>query len=219
MNPCRKLIHVAVLFACSLSAGLAQPQLYVLDETSRFEQGCFEGCSCPVSTYDMLGTMRLEFTGFDGLFFNYDVTDVDFTVFIGPSVMPVRGDGTYRIGGEFARMHELALDLRVGDEPLTRFDSGLLIGGSEFPRIDIAINMNDLICYDTVLTIVADPAPPCDGDLDGDYDRDLGDLAILLSEFGSDCRLNGCRGDLNGDGVVDLEDLSRLLALFGTSCR
>jgi hypothetical protein len=51
------------------------------------------------------------------------------------------------------------------------------------------------------------------GDLDGDGDVDLADLALLLSDFG--CSTAPCVGDINGDNVTDLADLATLLAHFG----
>ncbi len=59
---------------------------------------------------------------------------------------------------------------------------------------------------------------PCIGDLNGDQVIDLGDLSMLLVNFGM---LEGATyydGDLDGDGDVDLLDLSALLIVFGTSC-
>jgi hypothetical protein len=51
--------------------------------------------------------------------------------------------------------------------------------------------------------------PP--GDLDGDGDVDLSDLAILLASYGVDAG-----GDLDGDGDTDLSDLAILLANYGS---
>jgi hypothetical protein len=56
----------------------------------------------------------------------------------------------------------------------------------------------------------------CLGDLDGDNDVDLADLAVMLADFG--CAGGGCAGDLDGDGDTDLTDLSTQLSLFGTVC-
>ena len=56
----------------------------------------------------------------------------------------------------------------------------------------------------------------CPGDVNCDGIVDLGDLTILLSNFG----LNGNKdeGDINGDGLIDLGDLTLLLSAFGFSC-
>lgn len=58
----------------------------------------------------------------------------------------------------------------------------------------------------------------CPGDLDGDLDCDLADLAALLSNFGVASGATLGQGDLDADGDVDLADLSELLSRFGTNC-
>ncbi len=63
-----------------------------------------------------------------------------------------------------------------------------------------------------VLTDVEVPVGPC-GDLDGDGDVDLNDLAALLADFG--CAGGACTGDADGDGDTDLSDLAIVLANFG----
>lgn len=57
----------------------------------------------------------------------------------------------------------------------------------------------------------------CAGDLNGNGAIDLGDLAILLSQFGSTNADEG-DGDFNGDSDVSLDDLNVLLRLFGSPC-
>ena len=61
-------------------------------------------------------------------------------------------------------------------------------------------------------------ALPCSGDVDGDNDVDLQDLATLLANFGTPSGASLADGDLDGDGDVDLQDLATLLAAFGTVC-
>jgi hypothetical protein len=56
------------------------------------------------------------------------------------------------------------------------------------------------------------------GDLDGDRDVDLDDLATLLSNYGTTGGMTYEDGDLDGDGDVDLSDLAELLSRYGTSC-
>jgi hypothetical protein len=50
-----------------------------------------------------------------------------------------------------------------------------------------------------------------DGDLNGDSDVDLGDLAELLTNYGMTGRSTYEQGDLDCDGDVDLADLAELL--------
>ncbi len=58
----------------------------------------------------------------------------------------------------------------------------------------------------------------CPGDLDGDGDVDLSDLAQLLSNYGMTAGAVYEDGDLDGDGDVDLSDLAELLAHYGQVC-
>ena len=64
-----------------------------------------------------------------------------------------------------------------------------------------------------------DPPPPdCPGDLNGDDLRDLTDLSIVLSNFGTTTGADPEDGDFDGDGDVDLTDLSVMLSVFGQPC-
>ena len=69
-----------------------------------------------------------------------------------------------------------------------------------------------------VITLSCEEGPECFGDLDGDNDVDLADLAQLLSNYGTTSGASYEDGDLDGDGDVDLADLASLLAVYGTSC-
>jgi hypothetical protein len=59
---------------------------------------------------------------------------------------------------------------------------------------------------------------PCPGDLDGDGEIGLGDLAVLLANYGAPSGMTYEDGDLDGDGDIDLADLAALLAVYGTTC-
>ena len=63
-------------------------------------------------------------------------------------------------------------------------------------------------------------APDCPGDLDGDGDVDLADLATLLAAYGTCAGDPGYNpdADLDADGDVDLADLAALLGVYGTTC-
>jgi hypothetical protein len=65
---------------------------------------------------------------------------------------------------------------------------------------------------------VLTPVEPCAllADLDGDNEVGLGDLGIVLANFG--CTGGGCTGDVDGDGDTDLSDLGAVLGTFGETC-
>lgn len=55
----------------------------------------------------------------------------------------------------------------------------------------------------------------CIGDINGDFNTDLNDFAILAVHFGGGPGLTRAQGDLNGDGFVDLNDFAILAVDFG----
>lgn len=61
------------------------------------------------------------------------------------------------------------------------------------------------------------PLPPCPADLDGDHTIALGDLAMLLANYGL-LNATPAQGDLDGDQTVSLSDLAMMLAQYGTPC-
>lgn len=89
-----------------------------------------------------------------------------------------------------------------------RFEASDLNSGSVVEAAVDAVILSNLICEDP---------NPCFGDLDGDDDVDLADLAQLLGHYG----MSGAtyeQGDLDEDGDVDLSDLAALLSVYGTVC-
>ncbi|MFN0136076.1 MAG: FG-GAP repeat protein, partial [Phycisphaerae bacterium] len=80
--------------------------------------------------------------------------------------------------------------------------------------IAIGSPFHDEIAEDSGAVYVYRLVPGPIGDVDGDCDVDLGDLALLLTRFGTAAAI----GDLDGNGFVDLTDLAMLLTNFGTQC-
>ncbi|HEV8376460.1 MAG TPA: hypothetical protein VGR38_09565 [Candidatus Polarisedimenticolia bacterium] len=160
-----RLSVVAVLVALGVSriaAQTAAPEtvVYRLKSTSTFQRGCFAPCLCPVmESGSERGTFLLTFTGFDGLFNHYRVDDVSWKIRTPGGELRATGSGTYKVGGEFAVQQQLELDLKVGDNPVEHFDSGLVAGGGEFPRIAITISVHGQVCFDTVFGVDASPVP------------------------------------------------------------
>ena len=56
------------------------------------------------------------------------------------------------------------------------------------------------------------------GDLDGDGDVDLANLAQLLANYGVTSGASYEDGDVDSDGDVDLADLAAVLATYGATC-
>ena len=134
---------------------------YKLVPESTFQQGCFSPCDCPLGAPRPLsGTFALVDLRQGPLFTEFAVVNVDWLVAGAPdaSGLPVRGAGTYRVEGEFAAQQQLSLDLYAGDDGRTHFDSGLMAGGGEFPRIDISASVNGQHCFDTVINLHALPS-------------------------------------------------------------
>jgi len=166
---------VAMLFGLTLiggpaflgvAAAQAQPDSstvthYELRPNSRFTWGCFGPCACPIfSSQPLKGTFDLRYIGSDPLFNNYEVSNVRWVLPMASSSQTIQGSGTYRVGGEFAVQHQLSLDLTIGGEPPKHFDSGLVQGGGEFPKIEIDISLHrQSACIDTVIHVQADDPP------------------------------------------------------------
>jgi len=89
-------------------------------------------------------------------------------------------------------------------------------GALSIAAVDLFANQSTSVFWDD---LSLEPyVPQCPGDLDGDNDVDLSDLAQLLAHYGTPDGAEYEDGDLDGDGDVDLSDLAGLLAVYGTIC-
>lgn len=129
--------------------------LYELHSPSQRLWGCHGPCACPEIAAPASGTFRLVEMAPDPLFNNYALADINWKV----EGVPGRwtGKGLYRVGGEFAVMHELVLDLDVGGVA-HHYESGRVPGGGGFPRIDISAAAETVGCFHDVFEIHAAPA-------------------------------------------------------------
>jgi hypothetical protein len=179
---------------------------YCLRKGSTYQIGCFDPCECPIyEEVPVVGRFELAPVSFDGLYQVYDVFNVAWKTQKTGQPVEVTGWGTYRVGGEFAAMHQLELDLAMSDGTTNHFDSGLVVGGGSFPAIDIVISIHGMWCYDQVFHVYATPA----ADINGDGHADVTDLLILAGAWATrtaDANYNAAC-DLNGDGSVDVADL------------
>jgi len=161
---------------------------YTLLEGATYHHDCFGNCGCHIENpRPMIGDFALVFLSDNSLFRDYSVVDVQWLA-LSPVMnagTPLNGTGFYRIGGEVAIQHQLELDLVVGDEPRTHFDSGWIGGGGEFPRIDIRVTMNNYGCIDTELHVLAAPSGEVCGGITGQPCSDPNEFCKL--PIGSCC--------------------------------
>ena len=158
--PARVLALVFVMAAAAPAGAQSTTSqtLYRLEAGSSFSRGCYGPCLCPIfTTKDIRGTYTLALDHVDPLFTWYRVEKVNWVVALGGVDTRVTGSGTYRVGGEVALQQQMKLTLTIGDEGAQTFDSGLVSGGGSFPEIDIAMSMNGMSCFDTVIDIRSKP--------------------------------------------------------------
>src|SRR5437016_10878778 len=156
--PVLALVLVVAAAAPAGAQSTTSPTLYRLDAGSSFSRGCYGPCECAVfTTKDIRGTYTLALDHVDPLFTWYRVEKVNWVVALGGVDTRVTGSGTYRVGGEVALQQQMKLTLTIGDEGAQTFDSGLVSGGGSFPEIDIAMSMNGMSCFDTVIDIRSKP--------------------------------------------------------------
>ena len=189
--------------------------VYALGNTAYYLQGCFDPCDCLEGKPQGIGgTFVLELADSTPRLTTYDVLDVDWLGGIDGEIVPITGSGTYQIELGDKPQQRLQLDLVIGDKPVQHFDSGW-VPGSDFPLIIIDVSINGMVCFDTVLHIIAFEVPDYSYDLNADGHIDAGDLAALLAAWGS-CQPPGAVGcdeaDFNDDGAVGPADLALLLA-------
>ena len=150
---------VTLLLAMLPISGAAASTTYFLaTPPSQFEIGCQGPCACAIVDVPLSGSFVLTPSGTDPLYNYYSLTQIRWTLATGSRPLQVTGTGTYQLGGEFAIMHRLTLDLTVEGRLPQHFDSGLVTGGGEWPAIDIRCAVHGFYCYDTVAAIAAKPA-------------------------------------------------------------
>lgn len=131
---------------------------------SHFDIGCQDPCACPIWSVPLSGSFTLTAAGVDPLYSYYDLTHIDWKLDAGSSPLRVTGTGRYQVGGEFAVMHRLTLDLVVGTHAPQHFDSGLVPGGGEWPGIRIDAAVHEFVCFDSIAALEAKPATAGGGD-------------------------------------------------------
>ncbi|HMQ17077.1 MAG TPA: hypothetical protein PKC49_13990 [Phycisphaerae bacterium] len=207
----RLLLGAALLAIAARPVTADETVTCKLIDGADFFSGCFDPCKCFVNWIGVpRGNFTVALTEETPNSKVYAVESIDWLV---PEIgWQIIGSGWYEITSSPAPVHRLTALLSVNGQAVEYFDSENVPYAGGFPLIDIAIDVNNMDCIDTVIRVVAAPVG-IPGDLDGDLCVGQPDLGILLSCFGtSDC------GDLDGDGQTGQADLGILLANWGNGC-
>jgi len=131
---------------------------------STYDEGCFAPCLCPIREWPVAGSANLVPlpNAATPIREEFAVVDVVWAT-ISTDPPPDRqftGFGTYQIvRKESTSQHRMVLDLTEANSGAAyRFDSGMVAGGGEFPRIDIDIAVNGFACFDRAFFLHAAPS-------------------------------------------------------------
>jgi len=109
----------------------------------------------------------------------------------------------------------VTIDTTIGN-PFSGLDGNISLGLMD---VFSSISDNPQMSFGLVDNVKIFIAGALTGDIDGDDQVGLSDLAVLLSNFGRTGDATLSDGDLDGDQDVDLADLAVMLSAFGNVCR
>ena len=161
--PAATLVALAVTCSAPGHAQVLDPIQYQLSPASNLQYGCFGPCACPVLfSGPVKGDFTLYRTSVDPLWTHYALLNIrwSYTIADGNGAVHtshVTGSGTYEIGGEFALMQRLTLDVVTDDTLPQHYDSGYTTPPVGFPIISADAHLHAGACTDSVFHIVAGP--------------------------------------------------------------
>lgn len=145
---------------CAARTADAATPYGLITPPSSLQVGCQGPCACPIDVLPTYGSFELVKTGVDPLYTYYAVQRFIASFNNGPGAVAITGSGVYKVGGEFAAMQQMTLDLDINGQSTQHFDSGLEPVNAPFPRIEISCAVHGFHCFDSVLVVNAKPAEP-----------------------------------------------------------
>ena len=128
---------------------------------STYQQGCFDPCDCPLEMPRRLeGALTLVPVLELGTYVEYSVAQARLVALPFDNIseeIKMTGYGTYTLAQGYAGpAHQLDLTLATSGGGVERFDSTFTNTDPTFPAdFDIVVDINDQVCFDTVLSIHA----------------------------------------------------------------
>ena len=189
--------EIALILDCSLTVSYSdieggQQAIYGSSSEIHWQAGNID--EDPL--FDSPGYWELQPGGNPDLWFDYDWVDGDYHFSAGTPTPPC---------------------VDAGDNDALPADVADLDGDTNVDeQIPLDLDLNDRIQRCDVDMGVYEFDPPCGSDLEPDGDCDLGDLALLLSNYGMTTGAKYSDGDvLDCDDDVELNDLAELLGDYG----
>jgi len=131
---------------------------------SSYEQGCFPPCDCLLQQWGLTGSFNLVElpNATTAIHREWAVVDINWqTVTLTPPARTFTGFGNYAITDvgptEQQRMQLDITEPISGTATPTRFDSGTVAGGTNFPDIDINLAVNGFYCNDRAFLLHCRP--------------------------------------------------------------
>ena len=152
-------LAAAIPVQASLPLNNHPGQVYALADDSRYEEGCFAPCMCPVLLQEGLeGGFVLQPRGTEGGFEVFLVRNAKWITpgSFGGGPLRVYGGGVYRID-RAARLQRLELDLMLEGRGQEHFDSGLVPVTASFPEVSVAVSIHGFFCWDVAFFLEAKP--------------------------------------------------------------
>ncbi|MFI5372895.1 MAG: hypothetical protein ACHQ52_15175, partial [Candidatus Eisenbacteria bacterium] len=118
--------------------------------------------ACPIMfSGPMKGDFTFYRTGMDQWWSYYALLNIRWTYTItdggGTHTANVTGQGTYQLGGDFALMQRMTLDVSTDGGPVQHFDSGMVPPSVSFPMIAADVPLVPATCLDSLFHVVAGP--------------------------------------------------------------
>ena len=209
---------VGVTLSCAIGSSGAPPQPYTLASSEATLRFCLGPCLCPYHEFTgpFTGRLLLTFQGTDPQGFDhYAVTALEGNVQLAFQSLPVSGAGTYRIGGAPGLVHQLTLELVVGQDPRVVHDSGVVPADPQhpFPQIAALLETEVFGCRQNVLNVLAMP-DGCYADCDESGSLTVADFGCFQTRFVAHVPYADC----TADGALTVADFGCFQTAFVTGC-
>lgn len=182
--------------------------LWRLAAPSDFTQGCFDPCQCPLVFLDSLrGEFRLSLVTVGDVF---DFYDVEAMSLLAPQLQwSFDGTGQFLFSQHLGQL-SMNVTLRGPGETSSDFHAQATVPFNP-DTMDLSLNINDLVCYDTLLHVVA---ARCRADWDRDGVLTPADVAGYVGDWVFSVSHGSLAADFDRNGIVQAADVASMVSAW-----